>query len=139
MGARRVVYLALGLALASCTIERTRQLGDDCLMDRECASGLRCQSTSDGTLRCVAPARFDVTLIPGADATGDAPAEATAPTDASTPQDASAPDAPRDAIDVSDARDATSDVADAPDASDVADASDASDVTDASDADANDA
>ncbi len=144
MGLRTAVTLALGLALAGCTIERTRQLGDDCLMDRECASGLRCQSSLDGTLRCTSPARFDVPLIPGTDATPEASSETTPPPppdvtdaarDASAP-DVSAPDVTDAARDVSapDITDAARDASDASDVSDGSDASDASDVSDGSDA-----
>jgi hypothetical protein len=138
-----VVTLALGLALAGCTIERTRQLGDDCLMDRECASGLRCQTSVDGTSRCIAPVRFDVPLIPGTDATPEAaaetspppppdvtPADVTAPPpDAQPPRDVSAPDVSDAAT--PDVTDAARDASDAADVTDVTDASDAADVTDA--------
>ena len=143
MGLRTAVTLALGLALAGCTIERTRQLGDDCLMDRECASGLRCQSSLDGTLRCTSPARFDVPLIPGTDATPEASSETTpppppdvtdAPRDTATP-DVTTPDVTDAARDVStpDVTDAARDASDGGDASDASDASDGSDASDASD------
>lgn len=52
---------ALGTVLG-CSIEGTRQLGDTCLMQRECASPLRCEVTSDGNARCVTPTRLDVVL-----------------------------------------------------------------------------
>ncbi len=99
---RAAALVALALC-AGCTIERTRQLGDDCLMDRECAAGLRCQISSDGTSRCVAPVRFDVPLLPGVDATPDvapdvAPdtAQDEPPADALPPRDASVDDADAD-------------------------------------------
>lgn len=71
-----VVWALLG----GCSIENTRQQGDHCLMDRECASGLRCEVTASGVGRCVAPVRLDVPAVP-VDAVVDAPA-------------ADAPDAP---------------------------------------------
>ena len=38
----------LGVTLVGCTIEGTRQRGDECLQDRECVSPLRCEVTPDG-------------------------------------------------------------------------------------------
>ena len=49
----------LGVALVGCSIEGTRQRGDECLQDRECVSPLRCEVTPDGRSLCVAPTRLD--------------------------------------------------------------------------------
>ncbi len=87
MRARLVATLAALCALSACTIEQTRQVGDDCLQDRECAAGLRCQLGSDGLSRCAVPVRFDVPLT---DATGDTPADVSAPE--TTPADVNAPE-----------------------------------------------
>ncbi|MDB4930360.1 MAG: hypothetical protein JWM10_2844, partial [Myxococcaceae bacterium] len=45
--------------LGGCTIEGTRQRGDECLQDRECVSPLRCEVTPDGRSLCVTPVRLD--------------------------------------------------------------------------------
>lgn len=87
----------LGLTLGGCSIEGTRQRGDECLQDRECVSPLRCEVTPDGRSLCVYPTRLDAgvpTDVGAADA-GVAPVgmDVTAPSDA-----AAAPDVP-DAID----------------------------------------
>jgi len=124
MRLRPVALLTAVFALANCTIESTRQLDDPCLMDRECAAGLRCQIAADGTARCLAQARFDVPLIPAADVTSDlaaAPDQA-APqdvaVDAQPARDASAPEASAvtDVTDVTDAGAGTDAGADAADA-----------------------
>ena len=106
MRIRPAVRLTAVFALASCTIERTRQLDDPCLMDRECAAGLRCQIAADGTARCLAQARFDVALIPAADVSAAVASDLAAAPDQPAPQDGPADAQPaRDAADASDAAD----------------------------------
>ncbi len=53
--ARRIaIALALGgaLAVSRCTINGSRSLGEDCLQNRECASGLTCQPSPNGRYVC---------------------------------------------------------------------------------------
>ncbi|MBL8604461.1 MAG: hypothetical protein JNK72_21220 [Myxococcales bacterium] len=52
----------LGVAIAGCSIEATRQRGDECLMQRECVSGLVCVLTSEGVSRCETPVRLDASV-----------------------------------------------------------------------------
>jgi len=79
----------LGVALGGCSIEGTRQRGDECLQDRECVSPLRCEVTPDGRSLCVAPTRLDA----GSPVDAGAPADAgPAPTD--TPDVPVTPDVP---------------------------------------------
>ncbi len=42
----------LAIAAGSCSINGSRSLGDDCLQNRECASGLSCQPRADGRFTC---------------------------------------------------------------------------------------
>lgn len=75
MGRPIVAWLAgavLGVCLAGCSIEGTRQRGDECLQDRECVAPLRCEVTPDGRSLCVTPTRLDAG--PPVDA-GAAPAD----------------------------------------------------------------
>ena len=57
----RGVWLAatLGSVGVGCTVEASQQLGDECLMTRECVAPLRCELTAEGVSRCAAPVRFD--------------------------------------------------------------------------------
>lgn len=66
----------LGLAVGGCTIEGTRQRGDECLQHRECVPPLRCEVTTSGLSLCVAPTRLDA-------GPRDAPAPDTGPGDSS--------------------------------------------------------
>ncbi len=52
-------WAALCLLVSGCSIEGTRQRGDECLQDRECVAPLRCEVTTNGTSRCVTPTRLD--------------------------------------------------------------------------------
>ena len=52
-------WAVLGLSLGGCSIEGTRQRGDECLQDRECVSPLRCEVTTDGRSLCVSATRLD--------------------------------------------------------------------------------
>ena len=67
--ARLARVFALGCALAglSCTIERSRQAGENCLQDRECAQGLRCELATTGGYQCVTPVRVDANVPPVVD------------------------------------------------------------------------
>lgn len=67
--ARLARVFALGCALAglSCSIERSRQAGENCLQDRECAQGLRCELATTGGYQCVAPVRVDANVPPVVD------------------------------------------------------------------------
>lgn len=106
--APRMLRLALlaALALPACTIEHTRQLGDECLQTRECAEPLRCEVTTEGVSRCVAPVRigpFPDASAPPPDAAPDvtaAPPDApTPPPDAPAPMDVAREAAPADVPD----------------------------------------
>ena len=91
----------LGVTLVGCTIEGTRQRGDECLQDRECVSPLRCEVTPDGRSLCVSPTRLDAgaPIDTGAADTGAATVDAPGGPDvAPTPDAAAAPDVP-DAVD----------------------------------------
>lgn len=44
--------LLSAFALSTCSINGSRSLGEDCLQNRECASGLSCQPRSDGRYVC---------------------------------------------------------------------------------------
>lgn len=57
--AKMLGWAALCLLAGGCSIEGTRQRGDECLQDRECVSPLRCEVTTNGTSRCVTPTRLD--------------------------------------------------------------------------------
>lgn len=79
----------MGALLGGCSIEGTRQRGDECLQDRECVAPLRCEVTPDGRSLCVTPVRLDAgPPVDAGAATPDAPAAPDAP---ATPD---APDAP---------------------------------------------
>lgn len=67
----------LGVTLGGCSIEGTRQRGDECLQDRECVSPLRCEVTPDGRSLCVTPTRLDggSPVDAGAADTGPAPVD----------------------------------------------------------------
>jgi hypothetical protein len=50
---RRLAALVLATTgYLSCSINGTRSLGQDCLQNRECASGLSCQPRPDGRYVC---------------------------------------------------------------------------------------
>lgn len=46
-----------------CSVEGSRQSGDDCLADRECVSPLRCVLGPAGISRCTAPVVLDVPRV----------------------------------------------------------------------------
>lgn len=52
-------WVLLCLVAVGCSIEGTRQRGDECLQDRECVAPLRCEVTPTGSSRCVTPTRLD--------------------------------------------------------------------------------
>lgn len=117
--ARLARVFALGCALAglSCSIERSRQAGDSCLQDRECAQGLRCELATSGGYQCVAPVRVDANVppvvdsgTPVTDAAQDSGAADTsardvtnAPTDVPADRAEVPVDVPRDGVSVADA------------------------------------
>ena len=72
-------WAALCLLAGGCSIEGTRQRGDECLQDRECVSPLRCEVTTNGTSRCVTPTRLDagppVYVVVAAPDAGTAPVD----------------------------------------------------------------
>ena len=83
----------LGLCAAGCSIEGTRQRGDECLQDRECVSPLRCEVTTDGRSLCVTPTRLDAGTAPAVDAgaadAGTPPVDAPKAVDVQSPPDVS--------------------------------------------------
>jgi hypothetical protein len=97
----------LGVTLLGCSIEGTRQRGDECLQDRECVSPLRCEVTPDGRSLCVTPTRLDAGSPVDAGAADAGPAPVDAP-DVPAPMDVPViPDVPmamdvRPAVDVPD-------------------------------------
>ena len=48
--------------LTTCSINGSRSLGEDCLQNRECASGLSCQPRADGRYVCQPVTEGGVTL-----------------------------------------------------------------------------
>jgi len=72
-------WAALCLLAGGCSIEGTRQRGDECLQDRECVAPLRCEVTTNGTSRCVTPTRLDAG--PPVDVVTAAPDAGTLPVD----------------------------------------------------------
>lgn len=128
--------------VVGCSVEGSRQAGDDCLADRECVSPLRCVLGPAGVSRCAAPVsldvpRVDVTAVVDApDATAADAVDAASPpadvVDAATPPPdvvdvvTPPPDAPRaDVVDVVDVVDvARADIVDVRDAGEATDAAD---------------
>lgn len=90
---------ALCLLAGGCSIEGTRQRGDECLQDRECVAPLRCEITTNGTSRCVTPTRLDagppVDVVVAVDAgpppVDMPPADMPPPVDVPPPVDAGSP------------------------------------------------
>ncbi len=71
MGRRRWPFVALlSLVVGGCSVEGERQLGDECIRDRECATSLRCELSSSGVSRCAATVRLDASPGPAAVDTG---------------------------------------------------------------------
>lgn len=77
MNARRFSTVLVLLALsASCTINRTRAAGEQCLVDRECVNGLACLPTTEGPLRCQSPRDGGAVVTEDVTHSGDAEPDA---------------------------------------------------------------
>lgn len=88
-----MLALAGASAVGGCTIERTRGMGDPCLLDRECIDGLRCIPGPDNRTACGA---LSMGLPDAVTPPRDAAPETTAPTDAMAPGDAGVSDGARE-------------------------------------------
>lgn len=85
--------VALAMVSSACSIEHTREIGAECLQDRECVTGLICAPRPDNRTVCQRPFTGSLPMsdVAATDAAADVPTDAPRDAAADATGDAAAP------------------------------------------------